>query len=115
MKVKSKLIKRLFRVIQQTNFNSKSEIYIPFKTWFNVLKIILFVDSKLLEGFYIWPTINNTLLFDHNSLSYAICSFDIHKDEFSMCLRKSNGVNILVDKEKFSIKTIEKYIDEFKS
>jgi hypothetical protein len=32
-----------------------------------------------------------------------------------MCLRKSNGVNILVDKEKFSIEAIEKYLDEFKN
>ena len=79
------------------------------------MKIILFIDSKLLENFYIWTTINNTLLFDHNILSYAICSFDIHKDEFSLCLRKSNGVNILVDNEKFSIEAIEKYLDEFKN
>ena len=115
MKVKSKLIKRLFRVIQQTNFNSKSEIYIPFKTWFNVLKIILYIDSKLLDDFCIFPTINNTLLIDYNTTSYTICSFDIHKDEFSMCSRKSNGVNILVDKEKLSIEAIEKYLDEFKN
>jgi hypothetical protein len=32
-----------------------------------------------------------------------------------MCLRKSNGVNILIDKEKFSIEAIEKYLDEFKN
>lgn len=115
MKVKLNLVKRLFQVIQQTNFNSKSEIYIPFKTSFNVLKIILYIDSKLLEDFCIWPTMNNTLLIDYNTVSYAICCFDIRKNEFSMCLRKSNGVNILVDKEKFSIEAVEKYLDEFKN
>lgn len=115
MKIKLKLLRNIFKKFYQTNLNVNSSINIPFKTWFNVLKIILFIDSKLLENFYIWTTINNTLLFDHNILSYAICSFDIHKDEFSLCLRKSNGSVILVDNEKFSIKTIEKYIDEFKS
>ena len=112
MKVKSKLIRR---VIRQTNFNSKSEIHIPFKTYVNILQIILCIDSELLEGFHIWSSTNNTILFDYYTASYAICSFDIHKDEFSMCLRKSNGVNILVDKEKFSIEAIENYLDEFKN
>jgi hypothetical protein len=115
MKIKFKLLQNIFQKFCQTNLNANSRMSIPFKTWFNVLKIILCIDSKLLEDFYIWPATNNTLLFDYNTASYAICCFDIHKDEFSMCLRKSNGVNILVDNEKFSIEAIEKYLDEFKN
>ena len=115
MKIKLKLLQNIFQKFCQTNLNANSRMSIPFKTWFNVLKIILFIDSKLLEDFCIFPTINNTLLIDYNTTSYAICSFDIHKDEFSMCSRKSNGVNILVDKEKFSIEAIEKYLDEFEN
>ena len=115
MKIQLKLIKRLFRVIQQTNFNSNSEICIPLKTYVNILQIILCIDSELLEDFRIWSSTNNTILLDYHTTSYPICCFDIHKDKFSMCLRKSNGVNILVDKEKFSIEAIEKYLDEFKN
>ena len=115
MKIKLKLIKRLFRVIRQTNFNSNSEIYIPFKTYVNILQIILCIDSELLEGFRIWSSTNNTILFDYYTTSYSICSFDIHKDKFSLCLMKSNGVNIFVNKEKFSIKIIKEYLDEFKN
>ena len=114
MKIKLNLIKRLFRVIQQTNFNSNSEIYIPFKTYINILQIILCIDSELLEDFHIWSSTNNTILFDYYTTSYPICCFDIHKDKFSLCLRKSNGLNILVDKENFSIKIIREYLKEFK-
>jgi hypothetical protein len=114
MKIKFKLLQNIFQKFCQTNLNANSSMNIPFKTWFNVLKIILYIDSKLLEDFCIWPATNNTLLFDYNTTSYSICIFDIHKDEFSMCLRKSNGVNILVDKEKFSIKIIKEYLKEFK-
>lgn len=115
MKIKIKLLQNIFQKFCQTNLNDNNNMYIPFKTWFNVLKIILCIDSKLLEDFLIWPATNNTLFIDYNTTSYDICIFDIHKDEFSLCLRKSNGVNILVDKEKFSIETIEKYLDEFKN
>lgn len=53
MKVKLFLLKRLWDKITQTNFNERSHIHISFKMIQNMIKIILYVDSKLLDGFTI--------------------------------------------------------------
>ena len=65
MRVKWFLLKRLWDKISQTNFNERSHIHISFKMIQNMIKIILYVDSKLLDGFTICPSINGTLLLDY--------------------------------------------------
>ena len=116
MKVKLFLLKRLWDKISQTNYNERSQIHIPFKTIQNMIKIILYVNGSLLDGFTIWPSINGTLLLDYIKNSSLVCTFNITEDEFSMYY----GEYALTDKYtvssgKFSLETIEQHIKDFKT
>lgn len=116
MRVKWFLLNRLWDKITQTNFNERSQIHIPFKVIQNMIKIILFVDSKLLDGFTIWPCINGTLLLDYTKNSSLVCTFNITEDEFSMYYGEyALGYKYTVDSGKFSLETIEQHIKDFKT
>lgn len=116
MKAKLFLLNRLWDKISQTNFNERSQIHIPFKVIQNMIKIILFVDSSLLDGFTIWTSLSGTLLLDYTKSSNLVCTFNISEDEFSMYY----GEYALTDKStvssgKFSLETFEQHIKDFKS
>lgn len=116
MKVKLLLLNKLWDKIYQTNFNENSKIHIPFKMIWNMVKIILFVDSKLLDGFTIWPSLNGTLLLDYTKDSNLVCTFNISEDKFSMyygelALRYKDTVS----SGEFSVKTIKQHIKDFKN
>lgn len=116
MKVKLLLLNRLWDKIEQTNFNENSKIHIPFKMIWNMVKIILFVDSKLLDGFTIWPCINGTLLLDYTKNSSLVCTFNITEDEFSMYYGEyALGYKHTVSSGEFSLETIEQHIKDFKT
>jgi hypothetical protein len=116
MVVKLLLLNRLWDKIEQTNFNENSKIHIPFKMIWNMIKIILFVDSKLLEGFTIWPSINGTLLLDYTKSSNLVCIFNISEDKFSMSYGKYALTDkYTVDSGEFSVKTIKQHIKDFKT
>lgn len=116
MRVKWFLLNRLWDKISQTNFNERSQIHIPFKVIQNMIKVILYVDSKLLDGFTIWPSLNGTLLLDYTKNSNLVCIFNISEHEFSMYY----GKYVLTDKYtadggEFSVKTIKQHIKDFKT
>lgn len=120
MRVKWFLLNRLWDKIEQTNFNENSKIHIPFKMIWNMVKIILFVDSKLLDGFTIWPSLNGTLLLDYTKNSKYVCTFNISEDKFSMyywdyALGFSHIRSHAVDLAEFSVKIIEQHIKDFKT
>ena len=119
MKVKLFLLKRLWDKISQTNYNERSQIHIPFKIIQNMIKIILFVDSSLLDGFTIWPSLNGTLLLDYTKNSKLVCTFNISEDKFSMyygdyALGYLHIRSHAVDFAEFSLETIEQHIKDFK-
>lgn len=120
MRIKLFLLKRLWDKITQTNFNERSQIHIPFKVIQNMIKIILYVDSKLLDGFTIWPCINGTLLLDYTKNSKYVCTFNISEDKFSVyywdyALEYSHIRSQAVDFADFSLETIEQHIKDFKT
>ena len=116
MRIKLFLLKRLWDKITQTNFNERSQIYIPFKVIQNMIKIILYVDSKLLDGFTIWPSINGTLLLDYIKNSSLVCTFNITDDEFSMYYGKYALTDkYTVSSGKISLETIEQHLKDFKT
>lgn len=116
MRIKLFLLKRLWDKITQTNFNERSQIYIPFKVIQNMIKIILYVDSKLLDGFTIWTSINGTLLLDYIKNSSLVCTFNITDDEFSMYYGKYALTDkYTVSSGKISLETIEQHIKDFKN
>ena len=120
MKVKLLLLNRLWDKISQTNFNERSQIHIPFKMIWNMVKIILYVDSKLLDGFTIWPSLNGTLLLDYTKNSKYVCTFNISEDKFSVyywdyALEHSHIRSQAVDFADFSLETIEQHIKDFKT
>lgn len=116
MRVKWFLLKRLWDKISQTNFNERSHIHISFKMIQNMIKIILYVDSKLLDGFTIWPSINGTLLLDYTKSSNLVCIFNISEDKFSMSYGKYALTDkYTVDSREFSVKTIKQHIKDFKT
>ena len=116
MRVKLFLLKRLWDKISQTNFNERSHIHISFKMIQNMIKIILYVDSKLLDGFTICPSINGTLLLDYIKSSNLVCIFNISEHEFSMYYGKYVLTDkYTVDSGEFSLETIEQHIKDFKT
>jgi hypothetical protein len=116
MRVKIFLLKRLWDKISQTNFNERSHIHISFKMIQNMIKIILYVDSKLLDGFTIWPSINGTLLLDYIKNSSLVCTFNITEEEFSMYYGKYALTDkYIVDSGEFSLETIEQHLKNFKT
>ena len=116
MRVKLFLLKRLWDKISQTNFNERSHIHISFKMIQNMIKIILYVDSKLLDGFTICPSINGTLLLDYIKNSSLVCTFNITEDEFSMYYGEYALTDkYTVDSGEFSVKTIKQHIKDFKT
>ena len=120
MRVKLFLLNRLWGKISQTNFNERSQIHIPFKVIQNMIKIILYVDGSLLDGFTIWPSLNGTLLLDYTKNSKFVCTFNITEDEFSMyywdyALEHSHIRSYKVDFGEFSLETIEQHIKDFKT
>lgn len=114
MKVKLLLLNRLWDKIEQTNFNERSQIHIPFKMIWNMVKIILFVDSSLLDGFTIWPSLNGTLLLDYTKNSSLVCTFNISGDKFSVYYGEYWSCANTIDSREFSIKTIKQHIKDFK-
>lgn len=120
MKVKLFLLKRLWEKISQTNYNERSHIHIPFKVIQNMIKIILYVDGSLLDGFTIWPALNGTLLLDYTKNSKYVCIFNISEDKFSVyywdyALEYSHIRSQSVDFADFSLETIEQHIKDFKT
>lgn len=116
MKVKLFLLNRLWDKISQTNFNERSQMHIPFKTIWNMVKIILFVDSSLLDGFTIWTSLNDTLFLDYEKNNNLICLFNISTDKFSMSYGKiALRYKDIVSSGKFSVKTIKQHIKNFKT
>ena len=81
-----------------------------------MIKIILYVDSKLLDGFTIWPSINGTLLLDYIKNSSLVCTFNITEDDFSMYYGKYALTDkYIVDSGKISLETIEQHLKDFKT
>lgn len=85
-----------------------------------MVKIILFVDSNLLDGFTIWPSLNGSLLLDYTKNSKLVCTFNILEDKFSMyygeyALEYSHIKSHKVDFREFSLETIEQHIKDFKT
>lgn len=116
MCVKWFLLNSLWDKITQTNFNERSQIHIPFKVIQNMIKIILFVDSKLLDGFTIWPCIKGTLLLDYTKNSSLVCTFNITEDEFYMYYGEyALGYKHTVSSGEFSLEIIEQHIKDFKT
>lgn len=116
MKVKLFLLKRLWDKISQTNYNERSQIHIPFKIIQNMIKIILYVDGSLLDGFTIWPSLNGTLLLDYTKSSNLVCIFNITEDKFSMYYGEyALAYAHTVDSGDFSLETIEQHIKDFKT
>lgn len=116
MKVKIFLLNRLWDKISQTNFNERSQIHIPFKTIWNLVKIILFVDSSLLDGFTIWTSLSDTLFLDYTKKDNLICLFNISEDKFSMSYGEvAFRSKDTVSSGEFSVKTIKQHIKDFKT
>lgn len=121
MRIKLFLLKRLWDKISQTNFNKRSHIHFSFKMIQNMIKIILYVDSKLLDGFTIWPSINGTFLLDYTKNSNLFCMFNISEHEFSMCYGKyalaykDTVENMIEFSGELSLETIEQHIKDFKT
>ena len=119
MIIKLKLLKRLFDRIRLTNFNPISRIHIPHKTIWNMVKVILCVDNKLLLGFNIFETSYNTLTLEYyDKNNNMICVFDVDEKIFSVAFR-NDGLNgwytDLIDDEIFSVKEIKKQLKKFKN
>ena len=116
MRVKLFLLNCLWDKIEQTNFNERSQIHISFKNIWDMIKIILFVDGKLLDGFTIWTALNGTLLLDYTKNSSLVCTFNISGDKFSMYYGKYVLLyKNTVDSGEFSVKTIKQHIKDFKT
>lgn len=115
MKIKFKKIKELYKIFKQTNLNEDSEICLKCKCIFNAILIILFVDSKHLQHFYIWPTFNGTIIFDYMNPNnrQLIFIFDVASKYFSLSHRDElNNINNMFDKQIFSIKNIKNLINK---
>lgn len=116
MLVKLFLLNRLWDKISQTNFNERSQMHLPFKNIWNMIKIILFVDSSLLDGFTIWASLNGTLLLDYTKSNNLVCTFNISEDKFSVYYGEyALAYAYKADSGKFSLKTIEQHIKDFKT
>ena len=109
------LFNRLLDKIHQTNFNERSQIHIPFKNIWNMVKIILFIDDSLLDGFTIWPSLNGTILLDYTKNSNLVCTFNISEDKFSVYYGEYWSCANTIDSREFSVKTIKQHIKDFKT
>lgn len=119
MITKLKLLKRLFNRLRLTNFNPISRIHIPYKTIWNMFKLILCVDNKLLIGFKLFETSYNTLTLEYYDKSNnMICVLDIDENTFSIDFRNDGLNGWYTDwfhDEIFSVKEIKKQLKKFKN